>query len=335
MIRGRRAARLDRGAHLLDHLARVDHVLAVHVAAALGRDLVLDVQRGDPGRLVLAHRAHDVERVAVAVVGVGDQRHRRPPARAGARGRPSRRTRAGRRRGARAATPTRRSRSCRRRGSRRARPAAPTARRRRRARAPARRPASSSRRVAIAAIGVRSAIGGDPAGSASPSSERPAASEPEDHRLRDFLAGASASRSISACVARPARRRPRRARGARARRRRPAARRRARRGGQRRHGERVSPTPGTRATRGRRHELYDLAIVGAGPAGLAAAVYAASDGLSTLLVERDVPGGQASHTSKIENFLFGFPGASRARTSRGSRAARPRASAPSSCCCAA
>jgi thioredoxin reductase (NADPH) len=51
---------------------------------------------------------------------------------------------------------------------------------------------------------------------------------------------------------------------------------------------------------------YDLAIVGAGPAGLAAAVYAASDGLSTLLVERDVPGGQASHTSMIENF-FGFP----------------------------
>jgi thioredoxin reductase (NADPH) len=51
---------------------------------------------------------------------------------------------------------------------------------------------------------------------------------------------------------------------------------------------------------------YDLAIVGAGPAGLAAAVYAASDGLSTLLLERDVPGGQASHTSLIENF-FGFP----------------------------
>ena len=51
---------------------------------------------------------------------------------------------------------------------------------------------------------------------------------------------------------------------------------------------------------------YDLIIVGAGPAGLAAAVYAASDGLSTLLVERDLPGGQASHTSLIENF-FGFP----------------------------
>lgn len=52
---------------------------------------------------------------------------------------------------------------------------------------------------------------------------------------------------------------------------------------------------------------YDLAIVGAGPAGLAAAVYAASDGLKTVVLERDVPGGQASHTSKIENF-FGFPG---------------------------
>jgi thioredoxin reductase (NADPH) len=51
---------------------------------------------------------------------------------------------------------------------------------------------------------------------------------------------------------------------------------------------------------------YDLAIVGAGPAGLAAAVYAASDGLSTIVLERDVPGGQASHTSLIENF-FGFP----------------------------
>ena len=51
---------------------------------------------------------------------------------------------------------------------------------------------------------------------------------------------------------------------------------------------------------------YDLAIVGAGPAGLGAAVYAASDGLSTLVLDHDVPGGQASHTSSIENF-FGFP----------------------------
>jgi thioredoxin reductase (NADPH) len=50
---------------------------------------------------------------------------------------------------------------------------------------------------------------------------------------------------------------------------------------------------------------YDLAIVGAGPAGLGAAVYAAADGLSTVVLETDVPGGQASHTSLIENF-FGF-----------------------------
>jgi thioredoxin reductase (NADPH) len=51
---------------------------------------------------------------------------------------------------------------------------------------------------------------------------------------------------------------------------------------------------------------YDFVVIGAGPAGLAAAVYAASDGLSTIVFERDVPGGQASHTSLIENF-FGFP----------------------------
>ncbi|HEX8745388.1 MAG TPA: FAD-dependent oxidoreductase [Thermoleophilaceae bacterium] len=55
-----------------------------------------------------------------------------------------------------------------------------------------------------------------------------------------------------------------------------------------------------------RREHYDFAVVGAGPAGLAAAVYAASDGLATAVVEADVPGGQASHTSMIENF-FGFP----------------------------
>lgn len=61
----------------------------------------------------------------------------------------------------------------------------------------------------------------------------------------------------------------------------------------------------SRGTPSRSH--YELAIIGAGPAGLAAAVYAASDGLSTLLIERDVPGGQASYTSLIENF-FGFPG---------------------------
>jgi thioredoxin reductase (NADPH) len=50
---------------------------------------------------------------------------------------------------------------------------------------------------------------------------------------------------------------------------------------------------------------YDLMVVGAGPAGLAAAVYGASDGLSTAVAEEDLPGGQASHTSMIENF-FGF-----------------------------
>ena len=54
------------------------------------------------------------------------------------------------------------------------------------------------------------------------------------------------------------------------------------------------------------HSSYDVAIAGGGPAGLAAAVYAASDGLSTIVFEEDVPGGQASHTSLIENF-FGFP----------------------------
>jgi thioredoxin reductase (NADPH) len=50
---------------------------------------------------------------------------------------------------------------------------------------------------------------------------------------------------------------------------------------------------------------YDLMIVGGGPAGLAAAVYGASDGLATAVAEEDLPGGQASHTSMIENF-FGF-----------------------------
>lgn len=51
---------------------------------------------------------------------------------------------------------------------------------------------------------------------------------------------------------------------------------------------------------------YDLAIVGAGPAGLAAAVYAASEGLSTLVIEREAPGGRAGMSSRIENYL-GFP----------------------------
>jgi thioredoxin reductase (NADPH) len=55
-----------------------------------------------------------------------------------------------------------------------------------------------------------------------------------------------------------------------------------------------------------RAHCYDVAIVGAGPAGLAAAVYAASEGLRTVLVERDAPGGQAGMSSRIENYL-GFP----------------------------
>jgi thioredoxin reductase (NADPH) len=50
-------------------------------------------------------------------------------------------------------------------------------------------------------------------------------------------------------------------------------------------------------------KLFDLVIVGAGPAGLAAAVYGASEGLSTALIERDAPGGQAGTSSRIENYL--------------------------------
>ena len=55
-----------------------------------------------------------------------------------------------------------------------------------------------------------------------------------------------------------------------------------------------------------RQTHYDFVVIGAGPAGLAAAVYAASDGLSTMVTDRDVPGGQTSYTAMIENF-FGFP----------------------------
>jgi len=52
--------------------------------------------------------------------------------------------------------------------------------------------------------------------------------------------------------------------------------------------------------------VYDTVIVGAGPAGLAAAVYGASEGLGTVVVEREAPGGQAGTSSRIENYL-GFP----------------------------
>jgi thioredoxin reductase (NADPH) len=56
-----------------------------------------------------------------------------------------------------------------------------------------------------------------------------------------------------------------------------------------------------------RADEYDTLIIGGGPAGLAAAVYGASEGLSTLVVEREAPGGQAGTSSRIENYL-GFPG---------------------------
>src|SRR5579863_4041363 len=53
-------------------------------------------------------------------------------------------------------------------------------------------------------------------------------------------------------------------------------------------------------------DFYDLAIVGGGPAGLAAAVYGASEGLHIVIIEREAPGGQAGMSSRIENYL-GFP----------------------------
>ena len=54
------------------------------------------------------------------------------------------------------------------------------------------------------------------------------------------------------------------------------------------------------------HETYDVLIIGAGPAGLAASVYGSCEGLKTLLIEKNNPGGQASSSARIENYL-GFP----------------------------
>ena len=73
----------------------------------------------------------------------------------------------------------------------------------------------------------------------------------------------------------------------------------------------ASPTAATVATKlglktRAEQPLYDLVVVGAGPAGLAASVYGAADGLRTLLIEREAPGGQAGRSSRIENYL-GFP----------------------------
>ena len=53
-------------------------------------------------------------------------------------------------------------------------------------------------------------------------------------------------------------------------------------------------------------QTFDVVVLGGGPAGLAAAVYASSEGLSTLVVERFAPGGQAGTSARIENYL-GFP----------------------------
>lgn len=71
------------------------------------------------------------------------------------------------------------------------------------------------------------------------------------------------------------------------------------------------PTPADIASKmGRsvdaQYEVYDVAIIGAGPAGLAAAVYGGSEGLKTILIEKRAPGGQAGTSSRIENYL-GFP----------------------------
>ena len=73
----------------------------------------------------------------------------------------------------------------------------------------------------------------------------------------------------------------------------------------------AQPTLGDLADRAGLHtrsdkDFFDLVIVGGGPAGLAAAVYGASEGLKTIIVEREAPGGQAGLSSRIENYL-GFP----------------------------
>ena len=73
----------------------------------------------------------------------------------------------------------------------------------------------------------------------------------------------------------------------------------------------ANPTPTAVATRigltvQASQDLYDVVVIGGGPAGLAAGVYGASEGLKTLVIERQTPGGQAGTSSRIENYL-GFP----------------------------
>jgi thioredoxin reductase (NADPH) len=77
--------------------------------------------------------------------------------------------------------------------------------------------------------------------------------------------------------------------------------------------------------------IYDVAIIGAGPAGLAAAVYAASEGLSVVVLETRVIGGQIGASSRIENYL-GFPPAFPVPRSPDAPSCRPRNSAPISRC---
>ena len=76
-------------------------------------------------------------------------------------------------------------------------------------------------------------------------------------------------------------------------------------------------------------DFYDLVVIGGGPAGLAAAVYGASEGLKTVLIERTATGGQAGQSSRIENYL-GFPDGLSGPSSPNARAVRPRSSTPSS-----
>ena len=73
----------------------------------------------------------------------------------------------------------------------------------------------------------------------------------------------------------------------------------------------ANPTPADIAgklgiTQQASQDMYDVVVIGAGPSGLAAAVYGASEGLKTLIIERMTPGGQAGSSSRIENYL-GFP----------------------------
>lgn len=75
-------------------------------------------------------------------------------------------------------------------------------------------------------------------------------------------------------------------------------------------------------------QVYDLVVVGAGPAGLAAAVYGASEGLSTVVLECMAPGGQAGSSMRIENYL-GFPtGLTGRELTELARSSRPTSSAP-------